>query len=115
METETKTLTDRERSLMGTIVKLNERITELWDSREAVKSNLAKRDAELKQLRAEFEALTADNNTVHKALREMTDQAELAQMFRVLADYVHDDVDPADIGKAVVAYVDLLRKKAVPA
>lgn len=36
-----------------------------------------------------------------------------ADMFNVLEQYVREDVDPSDIGNAVVAYVDLLDRLAL--
>lgn len=63
---------------------------------------------ELGKLKAENQRLKEDDETACRTLREMKCDKIKADMFCVLEQYVRDDVDPSDIGRAVVAYVDLL-------
>ena len=108
MKPEMNPLTDRERRLTDSVAQQNARIQELWESREALKAECKAYQEQIIELRGTIERLEADAETACKTLREMKCDKTRADMFRVLEQYVRDDVDPADIGKSVVAYVDLL-------
>lgn len=81
--------------------KSSERIVALHAECERLKAELAALEAENRRLKEDYE-------TSCKTLREMRCDKIKADMFCVLEQYVCDDVDPVDIGRAVVAYVDLL-------
>lgn len=81
--------------------KSSERIVALHAECERLKAELAALEAENQRLKEDYE-------TACKTLREMRCDKIKADMFCVLEQYVRDDVDPVDIGRAVVAYVDLL-------
>ena len=88
------------------------RITGLFNETQALRKELA--DAEVAQtilvnrLKAEIKRLKEDDETACKTIREMQCDKRRADMFRVLEQYARDDVDVQDIGRAVIAYVDLL-------
>lgn len=63
---------------------------------------------ELGKLKAENQRLKEDAETACRTLREMKCDKIKADMFNVLEQYVREDVDPSNIGNAVVAYADLL-------
>ena len=91
------------------------RITGLFNETQALRKELADAEAKLSEAEAanaelerEVKRLKEDDETSCKTLREMKCDKRKADMFRVLEQYSRDDVDMADIGRAVVAYVDLL-------
>ena len=101
-------MTDKERKLTDTIQQQNARITELYNECEHFKAeyqNAHDINAELMQRVEELEHETA---TQREVMQELRGDKVRADMFRVLEQYVRDDVDLADIGRSVVAYVDLL-------
>lgn len=106
IKTETPPLTPRECKLMDSLTRQNDLICNL-------KQSLTAAEKDNKRLHEEIEMLRSDNETYRRMLTEMQDETEIAQMFRVLEEYVRDDVDMQDIGRAVVSYVDLLDRKAV--
>lgn len=91
------------------------RITGLFNETLALRKELADAEAKLSEAEAanaelehEIERLKEDDETACKTLREMKCDKRKADMFRVLEQYARDDVDVQDIGRAVIAYVDLL-------
>ena len=62
------------------------------------------------QLLKECAALREQLAAAETQAERFTDENDKikADMFNVMEQYVRDDVDPSDIGRAVVAYVDLL-------
>ena len=108
MKPEMNPLTDRERRLTDSVARQNARIQELWESSEALKAECKAYQEQIVELRGTIERLEADAETACKTMQELRGDKVRADMFRVLEEYVHDDVDVTDIGKAVVSYHDLL-------
>lgn len=113
IKTEEKPMTFRELQLTHVIEQQNEIMGRLYNDNEEITERYERVMEENKRLHDEIEMLRSDNETQCRTLAEMHNETELAQMFRVLEEYVRDDVDMQDIGRAVVSYVDLLDRKAV--
>lgn len=64
----------------------------------------------IQDLKEENESLREEHETMERTVQQVQ---EIVQMFRVLEGYARDDVGVQDIGRAVVAFVDLLDRKAV--
>lgn len=113
IQTEETPMTVRELQLTHVIEQQNEIMERLYNDSKEITERFDHVMEENKRLHEEIEMLRSDNETQCRTLAEMQDEAELAQMFRVLEGYVRDDVGVQDIGRAVVAFVDLLDRKAV--
>lgn len=113
IQTEEKPMTVRELQLTHVIEQQNEIMERLCNDSKEITERLDNVMEENKRLHEEIEMLRSDNETYRRILAEMHNEAELAQMFRVLEEYVRDDVDMQDIGRSVVTFVDLLNRKAV--
>lgn len=72
--------------------------------RKEVEDQIAKRS----QLEADKQELEREIENMRKLIGELRSDKRRADMFRVLEQYVRDDVDVQDIGRTVIAYVDLL-------
>lgn len=94
---ETPPLTARERRLMDSIEKQSAIICTLKQSLTAAENENAR--------------LTDDNETMRRTMQQMQVDEQKVQMYDTLEQYVLDDVDPNTIGIAVVAFVDLRRRK----
>lgn len=78
------------------IAQLNERITDLRDSQDALKQECKAYQEQIKTLREKLAKV--DNLRVK------------ADMMDILMHYVHDDADVSSIGISVVSFTDLYDK-----
>ena len=108
--TETPPLTPREVKLTDSLTRQNEIICSLKQALTAAEKENKRLRADVQDLKEENESLREEYETMKRTVRQVQ---EVVQMFRVLEDYVRDDVDLMNIGRAVVSYVDLLDRKAV--
>ena len=93
--------------------KSSERIVALHTECEHFKSEYRNaHDINAELMRREDE-LERELETQRKVMQELRGDKVRADMFRVLEQYVRDDVDMDTIGCAVVAYVDLLDSKVL--
>ena len=113
IQTKENTMTVRELQLTNVIEQQNGIMERLYNDSKEITERFDHVMEENKRLHEEIEMLRSDNETQCRTLAEMHDETEITQMFRVLEDYVRDDVDLMNIGRAVVSYVDLLDRKAV--
>lgn len=76
----------------------------------AANERLLQQEERVQQLLKECAELREQLSAAEAQAEQFTDENDKikADMFNVLEQYVRDDVDPSDIGRAVVAYVDLL-------
>ena len=105
-------MTDKERKLTDTIQQQNARITELYNECEHYKAEYQNAHDINAELMQRVEELEREIGNQRRVMQDMKGDKRKADMFRVLEKYARDDVDPADIGKSVVAYVDLLDLEA---
>ena len=103
-------LTSREVELTNSIERQNETICSLKQALTAAEKENKRLHEVVKDLTDENESLREEYETMKRTVQQVQ---EVVQMFRVLEDYVRDDVDLMNIGRAVVSYVDLLDRKAV--
>lgn len=108
METEQLPMTSRESRFVKTIQQQTARITELYTECEHYKAEYQNSHDINAELMQRVEELERELETKRKVMQELRGDKIRADMFRLLEEYVHDDVDLADIGKAVVSYHDLL-------
>ena len=88
--------------------KSSERIVALHNECEHFKSEYRNAHDINAELMQRVEELEHEIATQREVMQELRGDKTRADMFRVLEEYVHDDVDVIDIGKAVVSYHDLL-------
>ena len=117
IQTEENPMTVRELQLTHVIEQKNEIMERLYNESKEITERFDhvmeenKRLHEVvKDLTDENESLREERETMERTVRQVQ---EVVQMFRVLEDYVRDDVGVQDIGRAVVAFVDLLDRKEV--
>ena len=117
IKTEETPMTVRELQLTHVIEQQNEIMERLYnDSKEITErfDHVMEENKRLhevvKDLTDENESLSEEREAMERTVRQMQ---EVVQMFRVLEDYVRDDVDLMNIGRAVVSYVDLLKRLEV--
>lgn len=84
------------------------RITGLFNETQALRKELADAEAKLSEAEAANTELEREIENQRSVMQDMKSDKIRADMFRLLEEYVRDDVDLADIGKAVVSYHDLL-------
>lgn len=117
IKTEEKPMTVRELQLTHVIEQQNEIMERMYNDSKEITERFDhvmeenKRLHEVVQdLKEENESLREEYETMERTVQQVQ---EIVRMFRVLEDYVRDDVGVQDIGRAVVAFVDLLDRKAV--
>lgn len=117
IQTEEKPMTVRELQLTHVIEQQNEIMGRLYNDNEEITERYERVMGEnkrlhevIKELKEENKSLLEERKTMERTVQQVQ---EVVQMFRVLEDYVRDDVDLMSIGRAVVSYVDLLDRKAV--
>ena len=88
--------------------KRSERIVALRNECEHFKSEYRNAHDINAELMQRVEELEHEIATRREVMQELRGDKVRADMFRVLEEYVRDDVDVHDIGRAVIAYVDLL-------
>lgn len=108
METEQLPMTSRESRFVKTIQQQTARITELYTECEHYKAEYQNSHDINAELMQRVEELERELETKRKVMQDLRSDKIRSDMFRVLEQYVRDDVDMADIGRTVVAYVDLL-------
>ena len=84
------------------------RITGLFNETQALRKELADAEAKLSEAEAANAELEREIKNQRSAMHDLRSDKRRADMFRVLEQYARDDVDVQDIGRAVIAYVDLL-------
>lgn len=84
------------------------RITGLFNETQALRKELADAEAKMSEAEAANTELEREIENQRSVMQDMKSDKIRADMFRLLEEYVRDDVDLADIGKAVVSYHDLL-------
>lgn len=88
--------------------KSDNRVHGLYNENQMLRKEVEDQIAKRSQLEADKQELEREIENMRKLIGELRSDKRRADMFRVLEQYVRDDVDRADIGGAVVAYVDLL-------
>lgn len=101
-------LTSRENRFAETIQQQTFRITELYNECEHYKAEYQNANDINAELMQRVEELEREIENQHRVMQDMKSDKIRADMFRLLEEYVHNDVDLTDIGKAVVSYHDLL-------
>ena len=84
------------------------RIHGLFNENQLLRKEVEDQIAKRSQLEADKQELEREFENQRQLMQELHNDKRRADMFRILEQYVRDDVDMADIGRAVVAYVDLL-------
>lgn len=115
IQTEETPMTVRELQLTHVIEQQNEIMERLYNESKEIterfdhvmEENKRLHDA-IQDLKEENESLREEREAMERTVQQMQ---EIVQMFRVLEDYVCDDVDVEDIGLAVVSFVELLYRK----
>ena len=117
IKTEENPMTVREIHLTQVIEQQNEIMEHLYNDGKEITERFDNVMEENKRLHEDVKDLTDENESLREEReameRTVRQMQEIVQMFRVLEDYVRDDVDLMNIGRAVVSYVDLLDRKAV--
>lgn len=98
---------EQQNEIMGRLYNDSKEITERFD--HVMEENKRLHEV-IQDLKEENESLREEYETMKRTVQQVQ---EIVQMFRVLEDYVRDDVDLMNIGRAVVAFVDLIDRKAV--
>ena len=88
--------------------KSDNRVHGLYNENQLLRKEVEDQIARRSQLEADKQELEREIENMRKLIGELRSDKRRADMFRVLEQYVRDDVDVQDIGRTVIAYVDLL-------
>lgn len=88
--------------------KSDNRVHGLYNENQLLRKEVEDQIAKRSQLEADKQELEREIENMWKLIGELRSDKRRADMFRVLEQYARDDVDVQDIGRAVIAYADLL-------